>query len=159
MAFGAAALATALLLGVPHATPAAARPRTAFLRTPDLALHLGPGASDDRRFAASPERAREATPSACLGDVCQPVVAVPGYEPRYGRVHRSELVVLALQRAHVEPLASLSWALVATGLRLDWSPPVLEGPDVQARGWGKVMLRLRVRIDATNHLVFPKRPS
>lgn len=155
-----ATLATfALLLGAPSATPVAELSRASLHRAPDLTLHLGAAALHDAGLAAMGGRAPDSTPPPCLGDVCQPVVSVPGFEPRYGRAHRSELFVLALERARVEPLATVAWALVATGLRFDWSPPVFDGQNVEAHGWGSVMLRLRVRIDATNHLVFPRRPS
>jgi hypothetical protein len=154
-----AAMATALAVGAAPAGAVAARSAVGFPRAPDLAVRLavealgGPGTAS---LGAAPGDARPAPPP-CTGDVCQPVVSVPGFEPRYGRVHRSELFVAALERAHVEPLASLAWAFVSTGLRLDWTPRALDGPNVDARGWGSVMLRLRVRLDAGNHLVFPRR--
>jgi len=155
MAFGAALLAIALLHG--PLQPPVARTTAALRPAADHAVLHG-GVLEVVGLVTGPERPPENTPPPCLAGVCQPVVAVPGFEPRFERAHRSEALVLALQRANVEPLASLTWALVSTGLRLDWSPPVLEGPDAHARGWGSLMLRLRVRIDAENRLIFPKRP-
>lgn len=155
----AAALATTALALAPPAAPAAELSRGALRRTAELRLQLVPDSLESAGFPTRSRGPRDGTPPPCLGDVCQPIVSVPGFEPRYGRAHRSELFVLALQRAQVEPLATVAWALVATGLRFDWSPPVFDGANVNAHGWGSVMLRLRVRIDATNHLVFPKRPS
>lgn len=153
----AAGLVAALGVGPPTATVAELS-HAALHRGPDLTIHLrqdvvvpallGPGAS---------ARAERATPPACLGDVCQPRVSVPGYEPRYGRAHRSELFVLALDRAHVEPFATIGWALVATGLRFDYTPVAFDGPNSGGHGWGSVFLRLRVRVDADNVPVFPKR--
>jgi hypothetical protein len=123
-----------LLASAPLATAAAEPAGEPPRRAADLTLHLGAAGLHDAGIQA----VREA---------------------RYGSHHRSELFVLALERAHVEPLATVAWAFVATGLRLDWSPPVFDGGNADARGWGSLMLRLRVRIDATNHLVFPRHPD
>lgn len=154
---GATAIAIALALSAGPYAPAAALARGAVHRAPDLTLHLAAGALHDPGVGQLGPPRGDAAPPACAGDVCQPAVAVPGFELRPGRVHRSELFVLALDRAHVEPLASIAWALVSTGLRLDWTPAVLEGPNVAAHGWGTLELRLRFRLDATNHPVFPSR--
>jgi hypothetical protein len=110
--------------------------------------------------AALPSEERDRTGGpVCSGDYCQPAVSVPGFEPSYGRVHRSEAVVALLTRAHVEPLATMAWALVSTGLRVDWAPPAFDGPNVGARaGWGMVMVRLRLRIDANGAVTVPPRP-
>ncbi|HET8539852.1 MAG TPA: hypothetical protein VFL83_08275 [Anaeromyxobacter sp.] len=158
MPLGAAAVVTALSLGAGASHAAAALSRAAFHRPADLTLHLRDGALRDPGVTADATPGRDGAPPPCAGDVCQPAVAVPGFELRPGPFHRSELFVLALGRAHVEPLATIAWALVATGLRLDWSPPVLEGPNANAHGWGSVMLRLRLRLDARNHVVSVSRP-
>jgi hypothetical protein len=154
-----AALATAVALGAAPGT--GARSLVGPLRAPDLAVRLVAVASHDSGVVsagAAPVVSADAPPP-CKGDVCQPVVSVPGFEPRYERVHRSELFVAALDRAHVEPFASLAWGFVRTGLRVDWSPSAADASNAGAGGWGSVMLRLRVRLDATNHLVFPQRSA
>ncbi len=161
----ATALATALALARPGMVPFSNLSRT-VLRGPDLALHLA-DPRDQARSRGTPalmldepparDVARSGAP-ACAGDVCQPAVAVPGYEPSYGRVHRSEAVVAVLAHAHVEPLATMGWALVATGLRFDYTPVAFDGPSSGGHGWGSVWLRLRVRLDARNAPVFPERP-
>jgi hypothetical protein len=151
------ALGVALTIGAPPATGVAELSRTALRPQGDLAFRLRAGAGAEGPLAVPAEpRGREAPP--CLGDVCQPRVAVPGFEPRYGRARRSELLVLALTRARVEPLASIAWALTATGLRLDWTPAALDGPSAGGHGWGSVFLRLRLRLDAENQPVFVQRP-
>jgi hypothetical protein len=94
----------------------------------------------------------------CSGDICQPAVSVPGFEPSYGRAHRSEAFVALLTRAHVEPIATMAWALVVTGLRFDYSPVGFDGPNAGGHGWGSVFLRLRLRIDAQGGVVIPPRP-
>jgi hypothetical protein len=156
MAPAAALLATALLYG-PLQPPIARA--TAVLRPVDLSVRPDPSRLDVAGLALGAERAAEVLPPPCIADVCQPIVAVPGFEPRFDRARRSEVFLHVLQRANVEPLASLTWAVISTGLRLEWSPPVFSyGQDVNARGWGTVMLRLRVRMDAENRLIFPRRP-
>jgi hypothetical protein len=154
----AAGLLAALTVG-PPTTAVAELSHAAFHRAPDLTVHarrpLVPGFLD----TGGPGQPGRATPPPCLGDVCQPRVSVPGYEPRYGRAHRSELFVMALERAHLEPFATIGWALVATGLRFDYTPVVFDGPNSGGHGWGSVFLRLRVRMDADNVPVFPRRPG
>lgn len=149
------ALTAALAFRAPAAGEVA--PRAARHRA-DLDVH-----EEDARAAAlvlelAPrDPAREGAP-ACSGDLCQPAVSVPGFEPRYGRAHRSELVVALLTRARVEPLATVAWALVATGLRLDYTPVAFDGPDAGGHGWGSVFLRLRLRLSPSNVPVIPPRP-
>ena len=117
---------------------------------------------------AAPARARSrprtearsaGAPPACSGDVCQPRVSVPGFEPRFdARGKRTELVLLALDRAHVEPLATIVWALASTGLRFDYTPPQMDAGLASGHGgWGHVQLLLRWRIDAQNAPVWPER--
>ncbi len=155
----AAGLVAALAVG-PPTTAVAELSHAAFRPAPDLSIHLRPEAARPAFLGADASgQAERGAPPPCLGDVCQPRVSVPGYEPRYGRAHRSELFVLALERAHLEPFATIGWALVATGLRFDYTPVAFDGPNSGGHGWGSVFLRLRVRMDADNVPVFPKRPG
>jgi hypothetical protein len=163
----AVALAAALAIAAPpvELEPIASlslgtlRGRPALPRPVDLALHAAdaPAVGAELALDARPVGARGAAPT-CSGDVCAPVVAVPGFEPSYGRAHRSEAFVALLTKAHVEPIATMAWALVATGLRLDWSPPSFDGPNAGGHGWGSVFVRLRLRIDANAGVVVPPRP-
>lgn len=92
---------------------------------------------------------------ACVGDVCQPRVAVPGYEPKLSsRGKRTELAAHLLDRAHLEPLASISHFLVATGLRFEFTPAALDRSTPRAGGWGRAQLSLRWRVDASLHPVW-----
>ncbi|HSD19026.1 MAG TPA: hypothetical protein VLC54_03250 [Anaeromyxobacter sp.] len=102
-------------------------------------------------FAARAVPADASVPPPCLGDVCQPRVAVPGYEPRLStRGKRTELAAHLLDRANLEPLASISHFLVVTGLRLDVTPAALDRSTLTngSAGRGHVQLMLRWRIDA-----------
>jgi hypothetical protein len=100
---------------------------------------------------------REGLPP-CVADVCQAAVEVPGLATTFGRPHRSELFVALLDQAGIEPFATIAWVFVATGLRVDWAPPALDGGDpAGVRGWGSVFLRLRLRVDPMNQPVFPVR--
>ncbi len=152
LVFATARLVAALALG--PAPFAVAGPSGAAIQ-PGLAMRAEGRPSFFGEVA--PARADEALPPPCLGDVCQPRVSVPGYEPRYGRSRRTELVALALERARLEPFATIGWALVTTGIRLDYRPAAFEGPNSGARGWGAVFLRFRLRMDAYNTLIFPSR--
>lgn len=98
---------------------------------------------------------------ACSGDICQPRVAVPGFEPRLSiRGKRTELVVKLLGRARVEPIATLVWALAATGLRVDFTPASFDSGSLSSGhgGWGHLQVLLRWRLDADNGPVWPERP-
>jgi hypothetical protein len=102
-------------------------------------------------FSARTARAEASAPPPCLGDVCQPRVAVPGYEPRLStRGKRTELAAHLLDRANLEPLASVSHFLVVTGIRLDVTPAALDRSTLTngSAGRGHVQLMLRWRIDA-----------
>lgn len=110
------------------------------------------------RAPATPASAASAP--ACSGEVCQPRVAVPGFEPKLStRGKRTELVVALLGRARVEPLASVMWALAATGLRVDFTPGSFDrGLSSGRGGWGHLQVLLRWRLDADNEPVRPVRP-
>jgi hypothetical protein len=148
----------AIALGAPTASGVAALSHAALRPHADLALRLRGFAPAEGPLAGVAREAGTDGPPPCLGDVCQPRVSVPGFEPTYHRAHRSELFVLALTRAHVEPVATIAWALASTGLRLDWTPVAMDGPNSGGHGWGSVFLRLRLRLDADNVPVFLPRP-
>jgi hypothetical protein len=115
-----------------------------------LALHSAP-----RRKGARPVSA-----PVCSGDVCQPIVAVPGFEPSYSiRGKRTELTLKLLQRFPVEPFATVIWALATAGVRLDWTPPQL-APDHYPPGYsglGSFEIELRWKLDARGLPVFASR--
>jgi hypothetical protein len=101
-------------------------------------------------------------PPPCALDICQPRVAVPGYEPRLDQQgRRTELFLALLDRVQFEPIASMAWAIAATGVRLDFRPRQLDtSQDVVARpGWGSLRVWLTFRIDATNAPVIMSRPG
>jgi hypothetical protein len=161
----AVAFAATLALGTPSVAPLA-RLATGALRPwqPDLALHLeDSGLQGEGALALDGAAGRRPGTAAvgpiCSGDVCQPTVSVPGFEPGYSPAQRSEAVVALLARAPVEPLATVAWALMATGVRLDYAPPWLDGTAGNAHGWGSLTFRVRLRIDALNRPTIPPRPK
>ena len=88
-----------------------------------------------------------------------PRVAVPGYEPRFStRGKRTELAAQLLDRANLEPLASISRFMVVTGIRLNLTPAALDQSALTGRGAGKghVQLTLRWRIDALGKPVWAR---
>jgi hypothetical protein len=156
-ALAAAGLAAVTAAGPPSAPAGAGR--EALLRAPDLDIHLRsgvPAVAVAVAGAARPGLDGTAAPP-CLGDVCQPRVSVPGFEPRFSRPSRTELALAYLDRVRLEPFATIAWALVWSGLRLDYSPPVFEGPSQAPAGWGAVFLRVKFRVDADNVPVVPAR--
>lgn len=131
---------------------------------PDLSLHLHLGGAVAGAAAAPVGdalrwRTAEGLP-VCSGDVCQMVVDVPGYALSFGstRTVRADAFVALLSISHVEPFASVGRALAVTGIRLDYSPSSFEPQGSGARGWGNVLLRVRLRLDADNRVVVPEPP-
>jgi hypothetical protein len=129
---------------------------------PHLEVRVRLDGADERQLALpdGPSARRGEGPPPCVNGVCQPRVAVPGFEAGFGRPHRTELVASLLERAGIEPFATIAWLFATTGFRLDWSPPTFDGSTpatAQGGGWGSVFVRLRLRIDPMNHPVFPHR--
>lgn len=142
------------------AAPAAARPAEDGPLAPRLApsLHLGLAARD-ARLAVDPAPVADGAPPPCVADFCQPRVDVPGIEGFRRRASRTELVVALLDRAQIEPIASIAWFFVVTGLRVDWTPAAMdESFGATAGGWGNVFVRLRMRLDPWNLPTLPVRP-
>ncbi|HEY7724569.1 MAG TPA: hypothetical protein VH880_04500, partial [Anaeromyxobacteraceae bacterium] len=125
-------------------------------RPPDLRLEAArgpaePAAPPARLEAASdPRREAAAPPAPCAGDVCQPRVSVPGYEPRFSTSGlRTRLTVSALDALRIEPVATVARWLEATGVRLDYTPAALDAaqnPGTPGASHFKVLMR--VRLDA-----------
>ncbi len=130
---------------------------SAVHRAPDLRLEAPGGAADpagpSARLVAVPDHRRDvaaAVPPPCAGDVCQPRVSVPGYEPRFSITGlRTRLTVSALDALRIEPVASVARWLEVTGVRLDYTPAALDAaqnPGTPGVSHFKVLMR--VRLDA-----------
>ncbi len=125
---------------------------------PTLVLHAAlepPAYTAPDPGAVVVSRAAGAPP--CSGEVCQPRVAVPGYEPQYTiRGKRTELTLMVLDRLALEPLATVARFVARAGIRLDYTPRQLdltEGPGSRS-GWGKAQVLVRWRLDAWNEPLF-----
>jgi hypothetical protein len=102
-----------------------------------------PGASVNYRVAA----ATEAGMPPCLADICQPRVAVPGYEPHYDPRNRGNgLIVFASQQKQLGAVASMAGLADTLGLRAQYlqGGALGSGPG----GKGMVTVGLRWRLDA-----------
>ncbi len=155
-------LAAAFALGAPgQGLQAASLGALGRSRSPDLKLHVeepAPRGAASFGLEGAPTRGAGTDRPECSGDVCQPAVSLPGSAASYDRSAREELFFALLARTRVKPLTSMAWAVEASGLRLDWRPTVLDGPGAGARGWGSLVVRFRVRLDADNAPVVPARP-
>jgi hypothetical protein len=83
-------------------------------------------------------------PPVCAGDVCQPRVAVPGLEPSFRSGNRTDAVLAMLAGSPFHAVSKVARAV--SNVRLDYSPANNVAGD---RGWGKVVVSLRWRIDAS----------
>ncbi|HZY03205.1 MAG TPA: hypothetical protein VFF02_06860 [Anaeromyxobacteraceae bacterium] len=101
------------------------------------------------RPAPAPADAGARPTPACLGEVCQPQVSVPGYDPQYSlRGLRTQATVQALDSLRLEPVATVVWWLAATGVRLDYTPAALDAAANGGTGVSHVEVLLRWRMDA-----------
>lgn len=148
------ALATAALVS---AFAGASASEAADRRAPDLAIRARRERRAPSLDAAGTARAGTPATPPCLGDVCQPRVSIPGMAPRYVRPSRTELAAVYLDRIGLEPFATVAWLFLATGLRLDYEPPVFEGPARAPTGFGTFFVRMKLRVDADNLPVIPRR--
>lgn len=126
-------------------------------RTPDLSVFVPHGAGAGAAAAwlaggvaaggvpSDRGRGRRAAP-ACAGDVCQPRVAVPGHEPRF-RGGRTDVFLALLSRSPLRPVSAIARQVADSNLRVDFSPSFGQSSE---RGWGRVVVSLRWRLDASN---------
>lgn len=142
---GAFVAMTALLAAAPtwRAAPARVAPAGAPLVASASALRIGPPMAGPVAPLQG-ERVGASGP-ACLGDVCQPVVSVPGFEPRW-RKGRNELALGLLERADIQPISGLAALIVRSGIQVEFSPAVVD-PGTR-HGWGRLVLGYRWRLGA-----------
>lgn len=118
-------------------------------RPPDLSLFVrrGPAAPTGAvPWLTTPGGAERGPrrPPVCAGDVCQPRVAVPGLEPSFRSGSRTDAVLAMLAGSPFHAVSRV--ARTISNVRLDYSPANNAAGD---RGWGKVVVSLRWRIDAS----------
>ena len=113
-------------------------------RMPDLSLFVrqgtgSPAASLPRGMVLRAERSRARAP-VCAGDVCQPLVDVPGYRTTF-RGSRTDAVLALLSESRLSALSRVARFVSASNVRLDYSPGAPDG----YHGWGRVVVSLRWR--------------
>lgn len=114
----------------------------------------GPASS----IPAPREGAPAEAPPPCLGDVCQPQVSVPGYAPAYSmRGSRTRLTLEALDRLRIEPVSTVAWWLVTTGVRFDYTPAAVDSALSGGTGVARGQITLAWRIDAWGSPTFAER--
>ena len=130
------AILSAFLLVLVHTVPSLVRGVPA-----DLAARTKAIASLLMVDAVSTSRTSSGTPL-CVLEVCQPVVNVPGFEPRWDvRGRRTELFLSLLDRMDLGVVSSTARWIAATGVTVDYRLPDRE----QAI---QVNVFMRWRIDA-----------
>lgn len=119
------ALLSVFLLALAHTVPTFVGRLPADLR----GLTVGPAARTPglttllTADAASTLRTSPGRPP-CAGDVCQPVVAVPGFEPRWdARGRRTELFLSMLARVDLGAASSVARWIAGTGVSVDCRMP------------------------------------
>lgn len=119
-------------------------------RGSDLSVYVPRGAGTPAAWLASgmPARLgrdRRGAP-VCAGEVCQPRVAVPGHDPKF-RGGRTDVVLALLSRSPLRPVSKVARYVADSNVRVDFSPSLGQTSE---RGWGRLVVSLRWRLDASN---------
>jgi hypothetical protein len=119
-------------------------------RPPDLSVYVPHGAGAPAAWLvggmpAGEVRRRRAAP-VCAGEVCQPRVAVPGHDPAF-RGGRTDVVLALLSRSPLRPVSQVARYVAGSNVRVDFSPGLGQSNE---RGWGRLVVSLRWRLDASN---------
>lgn len=132
------------LMGLREAALAAAAGQASPIR---LAMPSGPRAGPDQ------------SPPPCSGDVCQPQVSVPGYDPKYStRGLRTRLTLRALDAMRLEPVATVAWWIATSGVNVDYTPRALDSALHGGVGVSRLRVTLRWTLDAWGAPVWLERP-
>ena len=91
----------------------------------------------------------DSTPPACIGDFCQPRVAIPGWKPNIDpRSGSNGLLIVMAERFPLGPISTAARVAGIAGLRVEYRPPQVGLlPSDPARG-GRFMVGFRWRLDA-----------
>lgn len=132
------------------AADAARRAGGARRHPADLSVYVPRGAGTAAAWLAGGmragvERSRRGAP-ACAGEVCQPRVAVPGHDPKF-RGGRTDVVLALLSRSPLSPMSKMARYMASSNVRVDFSPNLGQSSE---RGWGRLLVTLRWRLDANN---------
>lgn len=97
-----------------------------------------------------PEPGEDTGGPACIADVCQGVVWLPGSDPFKDQAGRKSGLTLAIvSRLDVGTISAMARTVAISGVRLDYRPPTADGKDgVRTGGYGKVNFGVRWRLDA-----------
>jgi hypothetical protein len=88
-------------------------------------------------------------PPVCVGEVCQPRVSVPGFEPRFdSRGRRTDLLASTLERMDAGFVARFARSMATSGVRLDYRPPQVERAVPGRPNNGRLEVLVRWRLDA-----------
>jgi hypothetical protein len=91
----------------------------------------------------------DSAPPPCIGDFCQPRVAIPGWKPNIDpRSGSNGLLIVVAERLPLGPVSTVARVAGIAGLRVEYRPPQVGLlPGDPARG-GRFMVGLRWRLDA-----------
>lgn len=119
------ALLSVLLLALVHGMPSLVAGLPADLRgLPAEPAARTPGITTLLMADPAPTSRTSPGTSPCASDVCQPVVAVPGFEPRWdARGRRTELFLSMLARMDLGAPSSAARWIAATGVSVDYRIP------------------------------------
>ncbi len=93
---------------------------------------------------------RETGNPPCVGEVCQPRVAIPGHEPVFELRGGNGFFLLAAERFQLGPIVPVARALTASGLRVEYRAPRTGLPGSPSGGRGALTVGFRWRLGAWN---------
>ena len=86
---------------------------------------------------------------ACIAEFCQPRVAIPGREPEFDTAgKRTELALAVIDGMKIGVVSTIARAIQTAGIQVDYRPAQLESDSNARRGFGKLNVGVRWRLDA-----------
>jgi hypothetical protein len=86
---------------------------------------------------------------ACIAEFCQPRVAIPGREPEFDTAgKRTELALAVIDGMKIGVVSTIARAVQTAGVQVDYRPAQLESDANLRRGFGKLNVGVRWRLDA-----------
>jgi hypothetical protein len=86
---------------------------------------------------------------ACIAEFCQPRVAIPGREPEFDTAgKRTELALAVIDGMKIGVVSTIARAVQTAGIQVDYRPAQLESDSNARRGFGRLHVGVRWRLDA-----------
>ncbi len=96
------------------------------------------------------ERPVDPMPSPCVGDYCQPLVAIPGWKAHFDPRGSNGLLIVAGERLPLGPISTAARIAGIAGLRVEYRPGQNGALPTDPARHGRFMVGFRWRLDPWN---------